>query len=75
MRARFAGLSDERVPPVAVPVDPLPVVQSGRGVGLRIPPRLADCSGRRPSWYPFQVNVCEVDAPDPLALTRRHQSI
>jgi hypothetical protein len=44
------------------------VVQSPRraGVGLEIPPRQADCSGVRPSWFPFQVNVCDCDdAPDP----------
>jgi hypothetical protein len=38
------------------------------GIGLRIPPRRADCSCVRPSWYPFQINVCDCDdtpAPDP----------
>lgn len=44
------------------------VVQLPRsaGVGLEIPERQADCSGVRPSWYPFQMNVCDCcDAPDP----------
>lgn len=41
------------------------------GIGLRIPPRRSDCSGVRPSWYPFQMNVCDVDAPDPEPLTGR----
>lgn len=61
--------------PVSVPVGPASVVQSSSGAGIHIPPRLSDCSGRRPSWYPFHANVCEVDAPDQLALTRRQKSI
>lgn len=46
------------------------------GIGLKIPERDADCSGWRPSWYPFQVNVCDVDDPDidPLP-TERHRTL
>ena len=50
------------------------VVQAPRsaGIGLEIPERKADCSGVRPSWFPFQVNVCDCDdAPDPEPLTGR----
>lgn len=45
------------------------------GIGLDIPERKSDCSGRRPSWYPFQINVCDEDAPDPVPLTDRHLSV
>jgi hypothetical protein len=46
------------------------------GVGLYIPPRQADCSGVRPSWFPFQVNVCDCDdAPDPEPWTARHYQL
>lgn len=43
------------------------------GIGLRIPERRADCSGRRPSWYPFVYNVCDwvCDEPDPAPFTER----
>jgi hypothetical protein len=47
----------------------------GRGIGLQVPGRRSDCSGARPSWYPFEVNVCDVDAPDPPAMTARERSI
>lgn len=44
----------------------------GAGIGLRIPEREADCTGQRPSWYPFQVNVCDCDdVPDPQPFTSR----
>lgn len=43
------------------------------GVGMEFPDRKADCSGRRPSWFPFQINVCDEDAPDPdMFPTERH---
>lgn len=47
------------------------------GIGLSIPERRSDCTGRHPSWHPFQVEVgaCENDAPDPVPLTARHLSI
>jgi hypothetical protein len=54
------------------------VVQSPRsaGVGLDIPERRADCSGVRPSWFPFQVNVCDCgDAPDPDPYSGRDLSL
>lgn len=54
------------------------VVQLPRwaGIGLEIPPREADCSGVRPSWYPFQVNVCDCDDdPDPEPYTGRQLTI
>lgn len=56
--------------------DPV-VVQSPRraGVGLEIPERKADCSGVRPSWYPFVVNVCDVDAPDPEPYSGRQLTL
>lgn len=43
--------------------DPVP---ADRGIGLEIPPRKADCTGVRPSWYPFVRNVCdwELDPED-----------
>jgi hypothetical protein len=46
-----------------------------RGVGLVLPVRSSDCTGERPSWHPFQVNVCDDDAADPVALTSRERSI
>ena len=48
-------------------------VQSSRGVGLRLPLREADCSGVRPSWSPFAVNVCDEaeDWPDPVPFVGR----
>lgn len=57
------------LPPVSsAPVD--------AGVGLEIPEREGDCSGVRPSWYPFVYNVCdwEFDPVDP-PLTSRHTTI
>lgn len=54
------------------------VVQAPRsaGIGLHIPERKADCSGVRPSWYPFQINVCDCcDAPDPEPLTDREMRL
>lgn len=60
---------------------PLPEPRSGpvqapreAGVGLAIPERKSDCSGVRPSWFSFAVNVCDEaeDAPDPAPLTSRH---
>lgn len=42
--------------------------------GIRFPERHADCSGARPSWFPFQMNVCDEDAPDPVPLSRRHRT-
>jgi hypothetical protein len=50
-------------------------VQSARGAGIYIPPRKSDCTGRRPSWFPLAVNVCDWDAPDPVELTARHLTI
>lgn len=48
---------------------------ASEGVGMEFPERQADCGGR-PSWYPFQVNVCDVDDPelDPLP-TDRHREL
>jgi len=47
------------------------------GVGLAVPPRKADCTGRRPSTYPWQIQVdaCDHDGPDPVPLTARERSI
>lgn len=45
------------------------------GVGMTFPERRSDPSGKRPSWYPFQVNVGDEDAPDPIPLTPRQKSI
>jgi hypothetical protein len=42
------------------------------GAGLHIPERKSDCTGVRPSWYPFVFNVCDQDAPDPVPWTARH---
>jgi hypothetical protein len=38
--------------------------RSDEGVGLVIPPRQADCTGLRPSWWPFTFNVCDDDDDD-----------
>ncbi len=70
----LTGVSED-VPPIAVPVSQPTVVQSSEKAGIRIPPRLPDCSGVRPSWYPFQNNVCDVDAPDPDELSGRQLKI
>ena len=63
-------------PVIAVPIEPLPVVQTSATIGLAIPDRESDCSGTRPAWYPFQANVCdaELDPADP-DLTGRQRSI
>jgi hypothetical protein len=42
-----------------------------QGIGLCIPPRESDCSGVRPSWYPFVFNVCDCDGPSPMPWTER----
>ena len=62
--------------------DPRPAVvqvPARAGVGYRIPPRTSDCSGERPAWYPFQVNVCDVDLEDlgyaPPEWTDRHRRL
>lgn len=54
----------------------MPQEPADRGVGLEIPDRESDCTGKRPSWYPFQINVCDDDAEDfdPLP-TERHRTI
>lgn len=46
------------------------------GAGIAFPRRLSDCTGKRPSWYPFQINVCDQDEPDidPLP-TDRHREL
>lgn len=45
--------------PLALPVYQPAVFQGNRGIGLVFPSREADCTGLRPAWYPFQVNVCD----------------
>jgi hypothetical protein len=62
---------------VPIPEYPPIVTQLPRsaGIGLRIPERQSDCSGVRPSWYPFQMNVCDQDAPDPVPLTDRQMNV
>lgn len=58
---------------------PPALVQAPRwaGIGLPIPDRKADCTGARPSWFPFQVNVCDwaEDAPESPPLTGRQLTI
>jgi len=56
-----------------LPEDPPAITQVPRsaGIGLDIPERKSDCSGVRPSWYPFQMNVCDIDAPDEEPFTYR----
>lgn len=53
--------------PLALPAYQPTVTQTAAGVRLRVPERRSDCSGVRPSWYPFQINVCdaELDPADP----------
>lgn len=61
-----------------LPEQPPVAVQAPKdaGIGLEIPPREADCSGVRPSWYPFQVNVCDCDdAPDPELYSGRQLTL
>jgi hypothetical protein len=48
-------LPEYKAAPVQAPLN--------RGVGLHIKPRRSDCSGVRPSWYPFAFNVCDCDGP------------
>jgi hypothetical protein len=47
------------------------------GVGYAIPRRESDCTGQRPSWFPFQIEVeaCEGDEPDPIPLSDRDLTI
>lgn len=47
------------------------------GVGLVFPERDSDCSGVRPAWFSFQVQVdaCDGDAADPVPLTPREMRI
>lgn len=47
------------------------------GVGMVFPVRDSDCSGVRPGWFPFQIQVdaCENDGPDPVDMTARERSI
>lgn len=47
-----------------VPAPAVVQAPAGMGAGFWIPPRTADCSGERPGWFPFQVNVCDVDLED-----------
>lgn len=61
-----------------LPEPPPTLVQAPRwaGIGLLIPIRCADCSGDRPSWYPFQVNVCDCDDdPCPHPYEGRHLTV
>ena len=55
----YTAQPTEPAPPLALPVYPPAVVQSNQGIGLRFQPRTSDCTGLRPQWYPFQVNVCD----------------
>lgn len=72
---RWFEAKQSRQAPIAVPTEPTPVVQTAAGIGLHIPERKSDCTGQRPSWYPFQVNTCdaEFDPADP-DLTGRQMS-
>ena len=61
-----------------LPEYPPAVVQAPKsaGAGIDIPERQADCSGERPSWYPFQINVCDCDdAPDPEPYSGRQLTL
>lgn len=64
--------------PLSVPTDSTVVpnmAPRSAGVGLRIPPRMSDCSGARPSWYPFQMNVCDAELdPEDRDLTGRERT-
>jgi hypothetical protein len=60
-------LPEYKAAPVQAPLN--------RGVGLHIKPRRSDCSGVRPSWYPFAFNVCDCDGPAPEAWTERMLSV
>jgi hypothetical protein len=76
MTPRWFTAAQSRPAAIAVPTEPIPVVQSAAGIGLVIPERKSDCTGQRPEWYPFQVNTCdaEFDPEDP-DLTPRQRSV
>jgi hypothetical protein len=47
------------------------------GIGLVLPVRESDCTGRHPAWYPFQIQVdaCDFDAPSPEPLEGRQLTV
>lgn len=51
---------------------------ASQGVGIQLPERRSDFTGKRPSWYPFQISQEgeDTDSPDfdPLP-TDRHRTI
>lgn len=47
---------------------------ASEGAGVDFPERESDCSGQRPSWFPFQINVCDVDE-DIVPFTERQLRI
>ena len=55
----YTATPTDPAPPLALPVYQPAAVQSRQGIGLRFPPRTSDCTGLRPAWYPFQMNVCD----------------
>jgi hypothetical protein len=71
----FEARQSGRPGAIAVPTEPVDPVQTAAGIGLEFPVRESDCSGHRPAWYPFSVNVCdgEFDPADP-DLTGRQMS-
>jgi hypothetical protein len=55
-----------------------PSAPQSASAGIPIPPRRSDCSGVRPSWFPFQINVCDEYEDDPdfgIELGPRHMTI
>jgi hypothetical protein len=49
----------------------------GEGAGIAMPKRESDCSGQRPSWFPFGVNVeaCDLDNADPVPFFPRELAL
>lgn len=76
MPPRLYSMDPDAARPASGPAG-APVVQApaSAGVGLTIPPRVPDCSGVRPSWYPFQINVCDAELdPEDRDLSWREQT-
>ena len=44
---------------------------------IKFPERESDATGKRPAWFPFQINSAadDNDAADPIPLTDREKSI
>ena len=71
----FQARQSGRPGAIAAPTESIPAVASAAGIGLDIPERQSDCTGARPSWYPFQANVCDGELdPEDRDLTPREMT-